>query len=195
MWWPPRRRSCEIFALALSFSSWNARHFESHGNLKTGHMAFWLPDQADMDPVRNLCKGMAKNSSGSTTYFFEKCWSRSEIRFHAWFCFFWLGRGKLTIRYVPGRDGGELERLVEHLEAGLLLENQLNDWIPVLWLRLIPHHLATRVPKHYKSCFWFESCHLFQEWISRSVFCQITAKCNCVMGISGHHPNATPHKK
>lgn len=41
--------------------------------------------------------------------------------------FFWLGRGKLTIRYVPGRDGGELERLVEHLEAGLPLENQLND--------------------------------------------------------------------
>lgn len=38
--------------------------------------------------------------------------------------FFWLGRGKLTIRYVPGRDGGELERLVEHLEAGLPLENQ-----------------------------------------------------------------------
>ena len=57
--------------------------------------------------------------------------------------FFWLGRGKLTIRYVPGRDGGELERLVEHLEAGLPLENQLNDWIPVLWLRLIPHHLAS----------------------------------------------------
>ena len=36
--------------------------------------------------------------------------------------FSWLGRGKLTIRYVPGRDGGELERLVEHLEAGLPLE-------------------------------------------------------------------------
>ena len=27
------------------------------------------------------------------------------------------GRGKLTIRYVPGRDGLELERLVAHLEA------------------------------------------------------------------------------
>ena len=42
-----------------------------------------LRAQADMDPVRNLCKG----------------------------------RGKLTIRYVPGRDGMELERLVAHLEA------------------------------------------------------------------------------
>ena len=45
------------------------------------------------------------------------------------------GRGKLTIRYVPGRDGAELERLVSHLEAIMVWGFPSSSWCyPNNWL-------------------------------------------------------------
>lgn len=91
-------QSDDFYAKASNIKEWEVIELHIAGlphdaddeklrNLCSGFELQFVKCKADMDPVRNLCKG----------------------------------RGKLTIRYVPGRDGGELERLVEHLEAVKLI--------------------------------------------------------------------------
>ena len=59
------------------------------------------------------------------------------------------GRGKLTIRYVPGRDGAELERLVSHLEAhhGPCVSCGRGDLHPVKTARVMIETRAILYPR------------------------------------------------